>query len=451
MPHSIHDLPALSAPEENSLYARVTWRLLPILVLCYIIAYLDRVNVGFAKLQMLHDLHFSEATYGLGAGIFFVGYCTFEVPGNLLLSRYGARRWLARIMVAWGIISACTLFVRTPVSFYVLRCLLGIAEASLFPGIIFYLTGWYPARRRGHILALFMAAQPVSGLIGSPLSGWIMQFLQGTGRLAGWQWLFLIEAFPAIVMGVVFHYCISDRIRDAHWLSEEQKQWLESRIDTESAHKQKHGSFLSILGSGRVWLLSLISFCSVMGLYGISFWLPSILRATGVQKPLAIGLLMTIPYGAAMVAMILFARSSDRTGERRWHLAVSTLMGGFGLIFSTLFAGHTALALAGLTLATAGVFTSQPLFWNLPTAFLGGTAAAAGIAFINTMGNTAGFISPYLVGWIVDLTHHTTVGMYLLAFFLLLGSALTFCVPASLVNTRPEATHTTEETRTTAT
>jgi D-galactonate transporter len=421
---------------EEAIYARVTWRLLPIFFVCYVIAYLDRVNVGFAKLQMLHDLNFSEATYGLGAGIFFIGYCTFEVPSNLLLAHYGARRWMARIMVTWGVISACTLFVRTPWAFYGLRLLLGVAEAGMFPGIIYYLTRWYPSRRRGRIMGLLMTAQPISGLLGGPLSGWIMQRFQGVRQMAGWQWLFLLEALPAVVMGVALLFWIADGIADARWLSDEEKQMLTGAIEAEGAHLQQHNSLMSLLRSGRVWLLSSITFTSVMGLYGIGFWLPSIIKATGVARPLQIGVLTMVPYGAAMVAMILATWSSDRSGERRWHVAVATALGGAGLILSTLNAGSTTLSLAALTIATVGIFASQPLFWNLPTAVLGGTSAAAGVALINAGGNTAGFVSPYLVGWISGITHSTVIGMYVLACLLFLSSALALCVPAASVNRR---------------
>jgi D-galactonate transporter len=428
--------PGRDESAEVATYAKVTRRLLPIFFLCYVIAYLDRINVGFAKLQMLHDLRFSEATYGLGAGIFFLGYCCAEVPSNVLLARFGARKWMARIMITWGVISLCMMFVKSPASFYAMRCLLGVAEAGMFPGAIFYLTTWYPAHRRGRLISLFMAAQPVTGLIGGPLSGWIMQSFQGVGHLAGWQWLFLIEALPAIVMGVVLFYCIDNRIRDARWLREDEKQMLERSIAVESEHKHELSSFLSVLLNGRVWLLGSITFTSVMGLYGIGFWLPSIIKAQGVERPLQIGLLTMIPYGAAIVAMFFVSRSSDRTGERRWHLALSTAVGGLGLILSTLHAGNTALSLAGLTIATVGIITSQPLFWNLPTAFLGGSAAAAAFALINVGGNLAGFVGPYAVGWISNATHTTTVGMYVLAFFLFLSSVLALCVPAALVNTR---------------
>jgi D-galactonate transporter len=425
-----------STEQESVLYGRVTRHILPVLFICYVIAYLDRVNVGFAKLEMLRDLNFSEGVYGFGAGIFFLGYCLAEVPSNILLGRFGARRWLTRILISWGIVSACMLFVRTPGSFYAMRCLVGVAEAGMFPGAIYYLTRWYPAHRRGRILSIFMTAQPVTGVIGGPLSGWIMQSFRGTLGLAGWQWLFLIEALPAVVMGVVFYFAIDDRIADAKWLTAAEKLQLEEALERDNARKQALPSFGTVLRNGRVWLLGSITFTSVMGLYGVGFWLPSILRATGIQQPLRIGLLSAIPYALTIVAMYFVGRSSDRTGERRWHLALCTAIGGVGLILSTLAAGNVTAAMVALTIATMGIGVSQPLFWNLPTAFLGGGAAAAAIAFINVGGNLAGFFGPNFVGWIVNTTHSTKIGMYVLAGFLFLSSLLALCVPARLVNTR---------------
>jgi D-galactonate transporter len=420
--------------DQEAVYSKVTWRILPVLIICYIIGYIDRVNVGFAKLQMLHDLHFSETTYGLGAGIFFIAYICCELPSNLALSRIGARRWLASIMIVWGLISAGMMFVQTPLSFYVMRCLLGVAEAGLFPGVILYLTYWYPSHRRGRMTALFMTAQPASGLLGGALSGWILQSFSGTKHLAGWQWLFLLEGLPAVLMGAVLFFWLDDGIHDASWLSDDHKRLLQRDIEAESKRKQVHPSIASLLKDGRVWLMGLITFSSVMGLYGVGFWLPTIIQGTGVKTPLDVGLLTMIPYGAAMVAMLLVSRSSDRSGERRWHLALSTMAAGCGLVLSVMFGSNSVLAMIGLTLGTAGIITSQPLFWSLPTTFLAGTAAAAGIAMINSMGNFAGFVSPYLIGFIKDYTKSTALGMYVLAFALFVGSALTLCIPASLVN-----------------
>jgi D-galactonate transporter len=431
------DSPSVSFVEassfESATYAKVTWRLIPFLFLCYVVAYLDRVNVGFAKLQMLGDLKFSETVYGFGAGIFFLGYFLFEVPSNIILHKVGARVWIARIMITWGVISGAMMFVTTPTTFYVLRCLLGFAEAGFFPGIILYLTYWYPADRRGKITALFMTAIPLSGVVGGPLSGWVLQSFAGVNGWAGWQWMFLIEAVPSIVVGAITLLYLDDGIRRAKWLAEDEKQLLELNIAGEAKHKEDH-SLRQVFRSPRVWLMSAIYFCFVMGLYGVSFWLPSIIKATGVKSPLDVGFLTAIPYAAATACMILVSRSADRRRERRWHVAVPGILGGIGLILSALYGDNTVIAMAALTLATAGIITTLPLFWSLPTAFLGGTAAAAGIAMINSLGNLAGFLSPYLVGLIKDLTQSTNVGMYALAASLFVGAALTLSVSSRLVN-----------------
>jgi D-galactonate transporter len=418
---------------ERATYGKVTLRLIPFLFICYVAAYLDRVNVGFAKLQMLNDLKFSETVYGLGAGIFFIGYFIFEVPSNIVMHRVGAKLWIARIMITWGIISGVMSFLTTPMMFYIMRFFLGVAEAGFFPGIILYLTYWYPSYRRGKIIALFMTAIPISGVVGGPLSGWILQSLPGIGGLAGWQWLFILEAIPSIILGIVVIFYLQDRIRHANWLSEEEKVLLESHIEKESQEKENH-SVRSVFSSGRVWLMGLIYFSFVMGLYGISFWLPSLIRSSGVHDAINIGLLSAIPYAVAVVAMILISQSADRHLERRWHIIIPAIAGAFGLILSAIYSENTLIAMCALTLATLGIITTLPLFWSLPTAFLGGAAAAAGIALINSLGNLAGFVSPYMVGWIKDLTQSTNMGMYALAAFLVLGALLTLSVPAKLVN-----------------
>lgn len=431
--------PSISLPErlagasfESATYGKVTWRLIPFLFLCYVVAYLDRVNVGFAKLQMLTDLKFSETAYGFGAGIFFIGYFLFEVPSNVFLHRVGARIWIARIMITWGLISGAMMFVTTPTAFYALRFLLGVAEAGFFPGIILYLTYWYPAHRRGKMVALFMTANPVSGLIGGPLSGWILSTFSGVHGLAGWQWLFVLEALPSILVGIAVLYYIDDSIAKTKWLTSEEKQLLQKNIELESRAKEDH-SVLGVFRSGKVWFMCLIHFCLVMGAYGIGFWLPTIIKATGVKNPLDVGLLTMIPYGAAIVTMILVSRSADKNQERRWHLAVPAVIGGIGLIFSALYGDITVLAMVGLTVATAGIIASLPVFWSMPTAFLGGTAAAAGIALINSVGNLAGFVSPYVVGLAKDLTHSTNIGVYVLAGSLFVGALMALLVPSRLV------------------
>jgi len=408
---------------EDATYTKVSLRLIPFLFLCYVAAYLDRVNVGFAKLQMLNDLKFSDTVYGIGAGIFFIGYFLFEVPSNIILAKTGARVWITRIMVTWGIISSAMMFANSASTFYILRFLLGVAEAGFFPGIILYLTYWYPARRRARIVALFMTAVALSGVIGGPLSGWIMQTFAGVNGWAGWQWLFLLEGIPSVLMGVWVFFYLDDSIRGAKWLSEEEKQLVERDIASEQKTKLDF-TLGQLFSSGKVWLLALIYFCFVMGLYGVSFWLPQLIKATGVKDVLDIGLLTAIPYSAAVVAMILMGRSSDATGERRWHIASAALLGAAGLVASAVYGDSTVIAMTALTMATAGILTTLPLFWTLPTAFLGGTAAAAGIAMINSLGNLAGFVSPYLVGAIKDATQSTANGMYVLAACMIVGALL---------------------------
>ena len=408
---------------EDAVYARVTWRLIPLLFICYVAAYLDRVNVGFAKLQMLNDLKFSEAVYGLGAGIFFIGYFVFEVPSNLLMHRFGARRWIARIMISWGLISGCMMFVTTPTMFYVMRFLLGVAEAGFFPGIILYLTYWYPPERRSKVTSLFMTGIPMAGVIGGPLSGWILKGFDGMAGMAGWKWLFLLEAVPSLILGVVILKFLDDRIGDARWLSAEDKRMLQRNVDAGQAKAESH-SALGAFRNPKVWILSAAYFGFIMGLYGIGFWLPSLVKASGISDPATIGWLVALPYAAAVACMIWTSRHSDRTGERRWHIAIPAVAGAVGLVASTLVPQTPLWAIVTLTIATMGILTGLAQFWCLPPAFLGGAAAAAGIALINSVGNLAGFVSPFIVGWIKDTTGSTNNGLFVIAASLLVGGAI---------------------------
>jgi D-galactonate transporter len=430
-----HPLSTRASTIEEAIYRKVGWRLIPFLFLCYIVAYLDRVNVGFAKLQMLTDLKFSEATYGLGAGIFFIGYFIFEVPSNVIMHKVGARVWVARIMISWGVLSACMMFVTTPTWFYIVRFLLGAAEAGFFPGVILYLTYWYPAERRARMTALFMTAIAISGVVGGPLSGWILNSLSGANDWAGWQWMFLIEGIPSILVGIVVLFVLDDRIDHAKWLTTEEKAVLDRNILADNAHKTEE-SVAKTLFSGRVWLMALIYFCCVMGLYGVGFYLPTIIKATGVQSVLTIGLLTAIPYAFAAVSMVLTARHSDQTGERRWHIAIPALIGAAGLIVSVSYGKEVVPAMIALTIATMGILATLPSFWSLPTAFLAGTGAAAGIALVNSLGNLSGFVAPFAIGWLKDLTNSTNAGVYLLSGSLILGAILTLSVPVSMISKR---------------
>ncbi|MBL7229463.1 MAG: MFS transporter [Pseudomonas sp.] len=430
------DIAASDAPKvsrEDLIYRKVTWRLIPLLFLCYVAAYLDRVNVGFAKLQMLNDLQFSETVYGLGAGIFFIGYFLFEVPSNIILHKVGARLWIARVMLTWAIISAGMMFVSSPTMFYVMRFLLGVAEAGLFPGVMLYLTYWFPASRRGSIIAMFMTGIPVAGLIGGPLSGWIINSFSGIYGLAGWQWMFLIEALPSFILAFVVFAYLDDGISKAKWLSQDEKDLLSRNIANDSKSAAGH-RLIDGFKSSWVWLLSFIYLFFIMGLYGVGFWLPTLIKGAGVTNALTIGFLTVIPYGAAAIAMIMVGRMSDAARERRWHILVPGVIGALGWILSVQYSSNLLIAEIALTIATMGVLVTLSQFWSLPTAILSGAAAATGIAVVNSFGNLAGFISPYLIGWIIDTTKSIDLGVYTLAGCLFVGSLLVLTIPKKLVN-----------------
>src|SRR3569832_351334 len=429
----LNQIPATRSRLEEKLYAKVAWRLLPFLFICYVAAYLDRVNIGFAKLQMLNDLQFSETVYGLGAGIFFIGYFIFEVPSNVIMHRVGARMWIGRIMITWALLSAATLFATTPAMFYAIRFLLGVAEAGFFPGIVLYLTYWFPMQRRSRMNALFMIGIPVSGILGGPLSGWILNALNGLHGMAGWQWLFLLEAAPSLALGVVTIFYLPNSIRAAQWLTAEEKQILEENVAKEKSAEATQllsGEF----GNGKVWLMAAIYFCCMMGLYGIGFYLPTLIKAACVKDALNVGLLTAVPYGCAVIAMLLNAKSSDRMRERRWHFAIASALGGLGILLSTVYGHNILFALAALSLGTAGLLATMPVFWTYPSAILSGTAAAAGIALINSVGNLAGFVSPSIIGWMKDITHSTNAGMYAVSGALFAGALLALWQPSKLVN-----------------
>lgn len=418
---------------RKATYRKVYRRIVPFLLLCYIFSYLDRINVGFAKLQMLHDLGFSESAYGLGAGIFFIGYFVFEIPSNMIILRAGPRMWIARIMVTWGLISGAMMFVQNEKTFYMLRFLLGVAEAGFIPGILYYLNCWFPAEYKGKATALFMAGIPLSGMIGGPLSGWVLHRFHGVAGLAGWQWVFLIEALPSITAGIVCLFWLENDPKSASWLTDEEKGAIAMDHRREAAGKRTH-TFRDGFLDRRIWLLSLLYMMFTMGLYGISFWLPSIIVQSGVADPLSVGLLTSIPYAAALVTMCLVGHSSDRHRERRWHLAVPAALGGVGLLVSVAFSHDILLAMLGLTVGTAGVLTCIPQFYVIPPMMLSGPAAAAGFALINSIGSLAGFVSPYLLGYIKDQTGSTNHGLLAITLCLMTGACCALLLPRSVVN-----------------
>jgi MFS family permease len=386
---------------------------------------------------MLDDLHMSEAAYGLGAGIFFLGYIACGVPSNLMLHRIGARRWLAIIMFAWGLLSASLMFVRSAHEFYLLRLLTGATEAGFFPGIVLYLTLWFPSARRGRVMALFMSAIPISGVLGSPFSGWILShFTTGQHGLAAWQWMFLLQGLPTAVLGAGLYFLLSDDVTKAAWLREDERAALQNALieDERNQPATVSLSFASVVRNPNIWRLGAIYFCIQSGVYAINFWMPSIIKASGVIDPGAIGWLSAIPYFAASVFMVVVGRSADARRERRWHLSVPMVMGVIGLLLAANFGTNPVIAVIGLTLATMGALTGLPMFWPLSGGYLSAAAAAGGLALINSTGQIAGFLSPYLVGWIKDATHSTDLALYILAGVMLIGVAMVLSIPARLVN-----------------
>jgi D-galactonate transporter len=405
--------------KPTDVYARVTWRLVPLLFVCYVLSYLDRINVGFAQLQMKSDLGFSDAVYGLGAGIFFLGYFSFEVPSNLMLAKIGARKTITRIMVIWGLVSACMAFVHAPWAFYVLRFFLGVFEAGFFPGIILYFTYWYPGAYRARIIAIFMSGIAVAGALGGPISGWIMNDMAGVWGLKGWQWMFILEGLPTTFLGLFIFFYLDDKPEDAKWLAADEKALIRHNLELEQAGSHSGGhdlqSFLAALKDPKVYVLSFSYFCFIAGTYLISFWLPTLIKEMGYSNPLHIGLLAAIPYSITAAGMIAISAHSDRTLERRWHLALTAFVGALALIGLVYSSGNIVLSFILLTLASLGIITTMPLFWSIPTGYLKGAAAAGGIAFINSLGLTGGFVSPFVLGWIKTSTGSLDLGFWLIA------------------------------------
>jgi len=426
-----------AAGHLDAVYVKIAKRIIPFLALLFLMAWLDRYNLGFAKLQMVKDLKFSEAVYGFGAGIVYLGYALFEIPSNLFLEKIGARKTFARITILWGVTSIATMVVRTPIQFYILRFLLGSFEAGLFPGVLVYLTYWFPARRGAQMVSLFVTSIPISIILGGPVSGWIMGAMGGRAGLANWQWLFVLEGIPSIVVGIFALLILVDRPAEASWLTEGERRLVlaDLEADRRAAGPREHG-FGQALRIGKVWLLTAIRFCGTSSNITIGFWVPAIIRGFGVKSTFAIGMLSTVPYIAALVGVVLVGRHSDRTLERRYHSALPYLASGLGLIGIGVFAGAPGLAFACLTMAVAGPIISNGPFWQIPPILLAGPAAAAGFALINSIGSLSGWVGPWVVGWLEDITGKTTTGLYVVAGLEVLATVLILLFVPRSVGTR---------------
>lgn len=420
----------MSAELETRVLRKITLRIVPFIMLLYFIAFIDRVNIGFAALTMNKELGFSPTVFGFGAGIFFLGYFLFEVPSNLVLDKVGARIWIARVMITWGLISGAMAFVQGPNSFYTLRFLLGAAEAGFFPGIILYLSYWFPARQRAAVTAIFMAAAPLSTVLGSPVSGALLE-MHGMFGLSGWQWMFVVEAVPAIILGVVVLFYMTDRPEKAKWLRDDERRWLVNTMNAEAAGKAATASHSVWHGLAdlRVIALSLVYFGTSAGLYTLGIWAPQIIKEFGLSS-LQVGFLNALPGIVAVVAMVLWARHSDRTGERTWHVVGACILASLGLVLAG-FAGSVLAVLLALTLVNIGISSAKPPLWSMPTMFLSGSAAAAGIATINSIGNLGGFVGPAMIGWIKDVTGSFQGGLYFVAALLVLSAVLTLVLARS--------------------
>jgi sugar phosphate permease len=422
-------IPNISAGDATAaLYSRLNWRLLPFLLICYLFAYLDRVNVGFAKLQMQTDLGFSDAAYGVGAGIFFLGYVLFEIPSNLMLPKVGAKKTFSRILVLWGITSACMLFVRNVPMFYGMRFLLGVFEAGFAPGMIYFLSCWYGPTRMARAIAIVFLAGPLGGIVGGPASAWLMTAFNGVGGLSGWQWMFLVEGLPCIALGVLTLFVLPNKPADAAWLDDQEKRLLAAELGASTARSH---SFKGVLRDGRIYVLALAYFSIIASIYAISFWLPTILKAQGITDTIRLGWYTAIPYLAAATGMIVIGRRSDRLGERRFHCAVPAGAAAVLLAASTLTDGNLALSLVLLTLATASLWMAYTVFWAMPSEYIKGPAAAGGIAFINTIGLSGGFWGPAIIGWAKTATGNLHLGLLVLASLPVLAAVLI------LANRRP--------------
>ncbi|EET21766.1 predicted protein [Francisella philomiragia subsp. philomiragia ATCC 25015] len=406
-----------------SIYRKISWRILPFLIVCFTLAYIDRVNVSFAKIQMMSELGFSETVYGLGAGIFFIGYFIFEVPSNYLLVKVGASRWLGFLMVVWGALSSLTMFIDSAQQFYLLRFLLGLAEAGFVPGVIYYLSEWYPSYRRAKVTAIFLSSIALSGIVGGPISGFIMNIFDQY-YYGGWRMLFLIEGIPTIILGFMAPSLLSS-IDKAKWINQAEREYLHKQLENDCAN-QESPKKLAVFMDIRVWWLSAIYFCGITGLYTVCFYLPALINNVGIKNIFAIGVISAIPYISAIVAMIAISASSDYFKERKYHFIVVNIIAVIGFLGIAVFDNNIYFALIFMSLATAGILTLVSLFWSLPATLMSGMAAAIAIAIINSVGNLSGFVTPYLIGYIIDTTKSISPALYIISVVVLFGSVLLY-------------------------
>ncbi|SAK79873.1 major facilitator transporter [Caballeronia hypogeia] len=414
--------------------AKVSRRLIPFMILMFLINFLDRVNIGFAALEMNKDLGLSPSTYGFAAGILFIGYVAFEVPSNFILQRVGARVWLARIMITWGVLATLMAFVFNTTSLYTLRALIGVAEAGFFPGLVFYMMRWFPAEERAKAITVFMLGNPISVIIGGPLSTAILHFGNHLGGLAGWKWLFIIEGIPAIIIGVLTLWVLTERPEDAKWLKSDERDWLVTKISEETKAKESRGHspvrVRDVFLHGPTLAFALSKFCVLLAFFGITLWLPQIIKSLGTLTTVEVGIASAVPYVFSAVASVLIGRHSDKTGERKWHIALPAFLGAVGFVVASI-AGSPWIAMVALCVAATGLWVSNTVFWTLPASILSGTTAAVGIAFINAFGNLGGFVGPYLTGWIRETTHSYVWALAMLGGFLALSGVIVLIVARS--------------------
>ncbi|CAG9203511.1 Putative tartrate transporter [Paraburkholderia sabiae] len=428
---------------EDIVYRKISWHVMPIVLIAYVFAFLDRINIGYAQLQMKQDLAFSDAVYGLGAGVFFVTYLLFEVPSNLLLEKIGARLSFLRIMVLWGLTSATTAFITEPWQFYGVRLLLGMFEAGFFPGIILYLTYWYPSQRRGRVTGLFLFGMPITGVLGGPLSGLIMSHMEGLGGMHGWQWLFLVEGLPTVLLGVLLYRMLPDRPSHARWLNDAGKRLVQSVLDADqqgnphSGHQR--GKLVAALTDAKTYVLAFVYFCCACAVYTVTFWLPTMIKGLGIAPIATIGFYTAVPYIFGALGVLVISRSSDRFRERRWHVGGTLALGAAALASTSFLAADVVPVMVLLCIASFFIFGGGSLFWSIPPTYLGRDAAAAGIAVISSLGILGGFVSPTLIGWIKSVTGSIQMGLLALTALVVLGGlTILIGLPKSAVRVGPE-------------